>query len=325
MESNPAAFFFARNAAQSNSQMAKRSGSACKRGSAGPRTPTGKKRSKLNAIKHGLFSQVVVLDHESQSEYEKLLAGVRHTLVPVGPLEETLADKISVILWRYRRFIQAERATVQTWVEVQQDRDAEMSIPYSFVSPEQECREGETNRLGFLRFIDEDRQALERCLDKLAYVLESVKTYGLAHGRIKVKLGVVYGARYAGRPGHDLYDYYLECLRALNSTVAERKALGFDSEIACVDKFTRETEREIERIESHRKGEPPPLPDVYKPDSLSVHRAVIPARIEMDRLLRYESHLDRMLRHSLIQLQMVQVLRENQGTILVPRNEKTGD
>jgi len=242
--------------------------------------------------------------------------------MPVGPLEEALADKITVILWRHHRLIQAERANVQRSVETQQEEDAGISLSCSFMRQTRERDAAETNRLGYLPFIDEDRERLEDCLDKLNYVLGSVKTYGLAHGNMKVKLGLVYGARYAGRPGHDLYDYYLECLRALNSTVAERKALGFDSEIDCVDKFTRATEKEIERIESHRKGEPPPPPDIYKvkPDSLEVLSLVIPAR-GMDQLVRYETHLDRILTRAIIQFQMVQAMRENQKTILVPKTE----
>src|ERR1043165_5728237 len=125
--------------------MARQKGSAGKRGT-GPRTSTGKNRSSLNAIKHGLFSQIVVLDHESQSEYEKFLAGVRQAFMPMGPLEEALADKIAVILWRYRRLIQAERANVQRSVESQQEQDAGISLSCSFVTQGQERRAAETDR-----------------------------------------------------------------------------------------------------------------------------------------------------------------------------------
>jgi len=52
---------------------------------------------------------------------------------------------------------------------------------------------------------------------------------------------------------------------------------------------------------------------------------VLPARIDMDRQVRYETHLDRMLSHSLIQLQTAQALRENQKPIFVSKTEKTGD
>jgi len=41
----------------------------------GPRTSAGKERSKRNAIRHGIFSDVVVLAGESRREYLSLLKG----------------------------------------------------------------------------------------------------------------------------------------------------------------------------------------------------------------------------------------------------------
>jgi hypothetical protein len=79
--------------------------------STGPRTPTGKSRSKHNAVKHGLFSQVIVLlPDESQSELDDLVKGVRRSRKPKGALEEALVDKIATLLWRYRRFLKTEGA-----------------------------------------------------------------------------------------------------------------------------------------------------------------------------------------------------------------------
>jgi hypothetical protein len=48
---------------------------ALARTSTGPRTAMGKERSKRNALKHGIFSKVIVLEGESLAEYGSLLEG----------------------------------------------------------------------------------------------------------------------------------------------------------------------------------------------------------------------------------------------------------
>ena len=50
----------------------------------GPRTSAGKEKSKRNAVKHGIFSGVVVLKEESRAQYEALLMELWGTLQPEG-------------------------------------------------------------------------------------------------------------------------------------------------------------------------------------------------------------------------------------------------
>jgi hypothetical protein len=50
----------------------------------GPRTEPGKQRSKQNALKHGIFSQAVVLEWESRAEYDSLLRELQNDIKPVG-------------------------------------------------------------------------------------------------------------------------------------------------------------------------------------------------------------------------------------------------
>lgn len=94
----------------------------------GPRTPTGKKRSKRNAVKHGILSQAV-LRHESQSEYDSLARGLRRDFKPHGMREEILVEKLGVILWRYRRLLLAERAAVQEQISTAEEVEKEKYMP----------------------------------------------------------------------------------------------------------------------------------------------------------------------------------------------------
>lgn len=44
-----------------------------------PKTQRGKENSKHNALKHGIFSQVVLLEEDPRAEYDSLLKGLRIT------------------------------------------------------------------------------------------------------------------------------------------------------------------------------------------------------------------------------------------------------
>ena len=74
----------------------------------GPRTLDGKRRTRSNAARHAIFSQVTLLEGEPRAEFELLLRRLRNHLKPYGPLEELLVDKIASLSWRYRRFLLAE-------------------------------------------------------------------------------------------------------------------------------------------------------------------------------------------------------------------------
>lgn len=64
-------------------------------GATGPRTLQGKERSKHNALKHGIFSNVVLLKDESKAEFDSLLDGLWEDFEPGGMMEKRLAQKES--------------------------------------------------------------------------------------------------------------------------------------------------------------------------------------------------------------------------------------
>ena len=80
---------------------------AAKRG--GPKTQNGKEKSKHNALKHGIFSQVLLLKGEPRVDYDSLLAGLHSDFKPKGKFEELLVDKLAATTWRHRRLMIAER------------------------------------------------------------------------------------------------------------------------------------------------------------------------------------------------------------------------
>ena len=71
--------------------------------STGPRTPEGKKRSSLNATRHGLTSHVVVLPHEDMQAYQALHQEAFKLWAPLGIHEQRLVQRLVDTDWRLSR------------------------------------------------------------------------------------------------------------------------------------------------------------------------------------------------------------------------------
>ncbi len=71
--------------------------------STGPKTLETKAIVSKNAVKHGLLSRHIVIEGESQAEFNDFRASLLGDLNPVGPLEQHLADRIVASFWRLNR------------------------------------------------------------------------------------------------------------------------------------------------------------------------------------------------------------------------------
>lgn len=71
--------------------------------STGPRTPQGKRRSSMNALKHGCASKRVIVPGEDPDDYEELLDSLWLTYSPRDGIEEVLVHQLTNLSWRIRR------------------------------------------------------------------------------------------------------------------------------------------------------------------------------------------------------------------------------
>lgn len=92
--------------------------------STGPRTELGKSISSVNAVKHGLRSRQVVIDGESQVEFDDFRQLFIDHYAPSGPIEASLVDRITVCLWRLRR---SETIEAQVFDNLREDIKAAKS------------------------------------------------------------------------------------------------------------------------------------------------------------------------------------------------------
>src|SRR5829696_3481263 len=82
--------------------------------STGPKTPEGKDAVRLNALKHGLLSQEILLPGEDEEALMELGQSLSAELQPVGELESLLVDRIISAYWRLRRVGRVE-AGIFAW------------------------------------------------------------------------------------------------------------------------------------------------------------------------------------------------------------------
>jgi len=76
--------------------------------STGPKTPEGKAVSKMNALRHGLLSETVLLPDEDADRLEAFREGILQQLKPMGELEELLAHRVVATAWRLQRVARIE-------------------------------------------------------------------------------------------------------------------------------------------------------------------------------------------------------------------------
>lgn len=76
--------------------------------STGPRTDEGKSIVAQNALKHGVFSKRVLLDGESEQEFEILMKEFYGQFHPQGFIEQLFCERALTAAWRLSRVTQME-------------------------------------------------------------------------------------------------------------------------------------------------------------------------------------------------------------------------
>lgn len=277
----------------------------------GPRSPRGKERSKHNSTKHAIFANVVVLEDESRAEFDFLLNGLREDFQPVGTVEEALVEKLATLHWRYRRVLIAE--------------SAEITKVANFVDWDEECRELDgANQLllgeatanedeivpdegsGLMRHIDNPRIAA-KCIELFRELRDDVEANGLNVEEPRDILAELYGkARHVEstfRHEYEVWSQTAEC------SEEEQKKYGYASPKKCVANALKAIDAEIKRIENCERRYAYIRSEKLKVEKL---RSCVPDSHALDRLLRYETTIDRAIDRTLTQLERIQRLRLGQ-------------
>ena len=92
------------------------------RKSTGPRTEAGKQRSKLNALRHGLTGQTVVLPTEDHSAYQRHSQSFLDEYRPQGATETQLVQSLLDTSWQLNRAAAVETNLFSLGITEMEDR-----------------------------------------------------------------------------------------------------------------------------------------------------------------------------------------------------------
>jgi hypothetical protein len=101
--------------------------------STGPRTASGKERSSMNALGHGMASKAVVLPHESAEEYKQLHRGLIDSYKPANEREIQLVELIAQSFWRLQRCYGVERAFLENRIAASEEADPDAAMANLFI------------------------------------------------------------------------------------------------------------------------------------------------------------------------------------------------
>lgn len=285
------------------------------RGPTGPTTQRGKQKSSYNAVKHGIFSVGLVRDRESRAQYRRIVEAMVETLQPVGRLEEILVEKLAMLVWRYRRLLQAEAAEI--------GREAE--------SAEEGNVQGKTQAALMLKgdlglipgaLLTNNEVALVGAIEYLKKLRQHISEKGLDWERDRDALTSIYGTEkknqqqitvvYADKPREKVEP---NPAGELVSKYRELVLMGKDQEgptslpADAAKSMVGMLDEKIETYDSMLDGWCMRSRDRNR---LQATTALVPRQEVADRLQRYEGSLDRSFDRTLSQLERLQRLRLGQ-------------
>jgi hypothetical protein len=85
--------------------------------STGPRTEAGKRRSRRNAIRHGLTAETVIDILEDAAEYRAFERAIKSDYSPQTAIEGQLVSRLASLLWRLRRAVIVESGLLKMQAE----------------------------------------------------------------------------------------------------------------------------------------------------------------------------------------------------------------
>lgn len=267
--------------------------------STGPRTSPGKAVSKMNAVKHGILSREVLvrgrLLHESGEELEALHRRFLEELQPEGPLEELLVDQIITAHWRLRRALAAESGEISLGMDSGERRRSRGFNPelqwmkwLALGDPVHAMEQSSIGNSVLVTWLTEMRDTVkvegeltEAAIQKLAARL---------HDKPNSLVRDLEAFRQGGDPAPCATD-----TAARNETKGETLAF-LDRRIGVFQRLKWMCADEEEQEEDSRRA-----------------AALLPSDKVLDKILRYETKLERQIHRAMAQLERIQRMRRGEA------------
>jgi len=248
--------------------------------------------TRFNAVRHGLTAEAPVIPGvESAEEWEAHRAAIAEDLAPVGAMELTLAERIAKLSWRLRRVDRYECASIAV---------ARERVEFDFAV----SRSRLGDQAASVADAEVRRDAARRCLDVIEHLRDVPPATPLAAADVEQLLGDLADA------ADETPEDFLENIEADGAWTAARliavlKAVagrdGWDFAALLVETVTRARavatgcERELQAV-------------IEEIDRMRRER-LLPDAPTLERIVRYETALNRMLYQALNQLEAAQARR----------------
>lgn len=262
------------------------------RAATGPRTNAGKRRSSRNALKHGIFSQHLILQGERLADFEKLHLGLRESFHPEGAMEELLVQQLSSLVFRSARVLAAETAiTAKSPLFVGAASQPSSNLPNQYL-----LRAGLTDG----EKVPVKIALLQVTMRKLFKLCSNIRRRGFDFIEDLQSLSAIYGKC-------DIYSDQGLCGHFVLLMLRSFQEEDHDSETTSKEDFA---ELAIDLIEKEM-GRICELLEKTKSDEVVFNSlaSLIPQQADVDRIIRYESHLSREFDRKLNQLERLQRAR----------------
>lgn len=279
--------------------------------STGPKTPAGKKAVKWNALKHGLLSKEVIIQagdgKESETDYRNMHAQLRQDLQPIGALEEMLVEKIAVCYWRLRRILRCEVGEIRShldsvWLKLMFQRLDQVRHDKQYALLDESRQRFEKSTLGIHHLIgvlDEVRGLAE----EMGYVPEEARkklfqNFGTEENQLP-RWCLVFSIMATEGP-----EKAKEDPEHYGDTPPPEACKGMILKFIDDEKEKLEDLKEIVKEKEELETEP------------TLSRLAIPEKNIVDKILRYDTTIERQLYRAMNQLERLQ--RQRKGETLPP-------
>ena len=278
--------------------------------STGPKTPKGKRTISRNATKHGILSGEVVNTAlgERPEDFYALLKELWEHHKPVGRAEEMDVEKIAVGSWRLKRVLRAENGEIARGVNLhlwgllsqRAGQFCKDRLQWELMRAERKLgrHEDKTSFADQVLANDEIIQNLKRTLDGLDFLggmlssfkEEVEKTASLSDEARLLMLDLL---------GIEWVDFMPEIKSDGTGMLEEEELKEFLADISL----------QMSRLEAQRKC----LQTANEREFEALSRSLsLPAKDATDKLLRYESHVERQLARDRADLERRQMRRRGE-------------
>jgi len=261
-----------------------------------PSAAVGTELTRFNALKHGILSRYTVLPWEDAKEYDALLEALTAEHAPQGPTEEHLVEELAGVLWRKRRLRLAEAAaqrrglesTLTPWREVVKAALVHLDARDQIERVVDAIRATPQDTAEELRDIDDDEAMTEKALKFLQG--GKAAAYEKAVAALRA----------------DTREWWQDVLDADPNDLSENEQPATPD----VEGLTRFIEQEVQPWYVQRRKELANRPLIREQ---AFGEALKPDQLE--RLGRYEVHLDRKLERTLAMLLKLKELRSSPSAV----------